>query len=827
MISWKPLVRGAAIVVAVFLAVGLATVGPCQAARRTWLDWLFGPPAQQGSGSPDEPAARALDVVFAFFMTGDASPESLGPASSTCEQLLDMLLKEPGRKFSVGMSARLASGLAWSGSHAVSLMRDGVSRGQFELMGSTHSDAVLAALDPWDARLAVQYGSSTVHDMFGKAPTGFWNPSGVWRQEIVLPINAGGYSHMMIDSKIVAASGLDALPAHAPLRVSWGGREIVVFQADASFARAVDRSVASGSPASAIAYLQAAYAEDLADAAVVVYTREVQASDEGQALQGFPPLLAAIEKEPWLRLTTLEERVQSGPRPRAVAQIPEGEPTEVRQAAAAAGHSDWQDYSANSRVLQDTRNLYGDVRQRIQAVEEDLHKVAVSQALAPAASRLLDHAKLVFAWHQRGFGRPGVDNAGSGQWEAVRAAYVAALAAWQCAHPTTSAYREDVNRDGIEEVVVVSPTDMFVLSPTGGKMLYWYDLEHGDQVVGSDLGEAAGEEFVNESVSAPGVRRRALVDSIAGAAVPAPGLEATTYSVQLGADSSSVVFEVAAGVARLRKEFIPGQRGFQVEYTLRARGRVDFSVTNAFNPDLDRIVVDGRDGLAYLHADGSPASALMPGSTFGVANVVSGSAVLATVNPGGADNVPAAEVWSDSALFDRSLSFRYKLQMWPGASASMSLGFERVRINTSAPPVLWIEPRGESIMAGIPSYTRRVAVRQLSAEGFPVDTLMLTAVRGPEANAPEAVAPMPPGEYDLITTSVLGRTTTIERADQYTSAGARFEFFPRIADSQVELAPGYRRVGSMAGIWWVALGAIAIAGGVVMMARSARRKTSR
>lgn len=812
MIRWKPLVRGAAIAAAVFVAACLATACPCQAARRTWLDWLFGPPAQTEGGAADEPADRALEVVFAFYMTGDVSPESLGPTSSTCEQLLDMLLGEPGRKFSVGMSARLASALAWSGSRALGLMRDGVSRGQFELMGSTHSDAVLAALDPWDARLAVHYGASTLSHVFGKAPTGFWNPSGVWRQEIVLPINAGGYSHTMIDSKIVDVSGLDGLPAHAPLRVSWGGREIVVFQTDADFARAVDESVRAGSPASAIAYLERAYAEDLADAAVVVYAREVQAGDEGQFLQGFAPLLTAIDKEPWLRLTTLEDRVESGPRPRAAAQMPEGEPTQVRQAAAAAGHANWQDYNANSRVLRDTRSLYGDVRRRIQAVEEDLLKAGVSQALAPAASRLLDHAKLVFAWHQRGFGRPGAESGGSGQWEAVRKAYVAALAAWQCAHPTTSVYREDVDRDGIEEVVVVNPTDMFVLSPIGGKMLYWYDLEHGDQVVGSDLGEA---------------KRGALVDSIAGAAVPSPGLEATTYSVEMGEESSSVVFEAASGAARLRKEFTPGQRGFQVEYTLRARGRVDFSVVNSFSPDPDRIVVDGRDGLAYMHADGSPASALAPGSSFGLANVVSGSAVAATPNPRGADTVPAAEVWSDSALFDRSLSLGYKLQMWPGSSAAISVGFERVRIKASAPPVLWIEPSGDSLTAAIPSYTRRAAVRRLSAEGFPVDTLMLTAARGRETNAPDAVAPMPPGEYDLVTTSVAGRTTTIERADRHTSAGTRFEFFPRIADSHVILTSGYRRVGSVASILWALLGAIAIAGGVVMMARSARRKAPR
>ena len=800
--------RRAAVIVTACLALVAMLGWSAEAARPTWLDWLIPPSAQTEDGRPDEHPQRALDVVFAFFLTGDAS--------STCEQLLDILLAQPGRKFSVGMSARLASALAWSGSRAMRLMRDGVSRGQFELLGSTHSDSVLAALDPWAARLAVNYGATRASDMFGKAPTGFWNPSGLWRQEIVLPVSAAGYSHTIVDSKIMAASGLDAFPAHAPVRIAWGGREIVVFQADAAFARAVDESVGSGSTASALAYLERAYAEDVADAAVVVYAREVRASDAGSAWDGLGPLLQAIEKEPRLRLTTLDERVQSGPRPRAAAQLLGGEPDQLRRAAEAAGYSDWQDYNSNCRALQDARNLYGDVRRRIQAVEEDLHRTATSQTLAPAASRLLDHAKLVFSWHQYEFGRPGAQDAGSAQWDAVRGAYIAALAAWQCAHPATSAYQEDVNRDGIEEVIVVNPTDMFVLSPVGGKMLYWYDLEHGEQVV--------GEGFAGESVSAPGVRRGALVDSIRGAASSAPGLEEATYSVQLGEDSASAVFDAAIGAAKLRKEFDLGQRGFQVEYTLHAQGRVDFSVANAFSPDLDRIAVGGRDSLVYLHADGSPASALVSDRAFGLANVVSGSAVLASVDPDRQDTAPAAEVWSDSALFDRSLCFGYRLQMWPGASAGMSIRFERSRIGASAPPILSVEPRGESIVAVLPSYTRRVVVRELSAEGFPVETPMLTAARGPEANAPEAVAPMPSGQFDLVTTSVMGRTTTIERADQYTRIGARFEFFPQIADSRIELTPGYHRVGSAVGIVWAAIGALAIAGAVAIMVRFSRRR---
>ena len=217
----------------------------------------------------------------------------------------------------------------------------------------------------------------------------------------------------------------------------------------------------------------------------MVYAREVQAGDEGRSLRGFAPFLRPLIGA--LAQANHMEDSRVWPAPACQVQMP-GEPD-----AGAPGCRRRRLYQLAGLQLQfrlrDTRIFTGPCANRFRPWKRTCIR-RVSQALAPAASRLLDHAKLVFTWHQRGFGRPGAESGGSGQWEAVRKAYVAALAAWQCAHPTTSVYREDIDRDGIEEVVVVNPTDMFVLSPIGGKMLYWYDLEHGDQVVGSDLGEA-------------------------------------------------------------------------------------------------------------------------------------------------------------------------------------------------------------------------------------------------------------------------------------------------------------------------------------------------
>ncbi|MEA4882616.1 MAG: hypothetical protein VB144_02960 [Clostridia bacterium] len=759
---------------------------------------------------------RQLDVAFAFCLTGDASAAESGKAMESASRLLDVLLAHEGLKFSVGISATLASGLTWAGGQAIRQLRDGLSRGQFELLGASFAEGVLPAMDPWDAQLAVALGSHAAMDLFGEAPTGFWNPSLVWRQEIIHLLSSAGYTHTLAPDWRLSSGTLGVLPPNAPVRTGWSGREITVFQADEAFARAVDESIRTGSPAAAMDYLASAYARDTRDASVVVYAREICVGSDQTQWGGLDALLTAVEAEPWVSVSTLSGLMESGITLPAVASIPAAEPASVRAAVKAAGFSDWQTYVSSSPQIASIRKLQGEVRSRIQAVEADIRKAGAGAVQtgpeAASAAALLDQAKLLYAFSQYGFGRPPTkgessSSGGSASSEAaLRAAYAPAMAAWQSLHPAESVYREDVDRDGVDEAVIVNSADMFIVSPFGGRLLYWYDLEHGEEIVG--VGN-----------NRPG----ALRDWLSG-----PGsLASKNYDVELG--TGSATFSWNEGGCELRKRLTPVEGGFTIDYSLRARGKVEFAVESSFSPGFPVLTQAGRDCIVYYQS-GFAASSLTAGGRFGLLNALSGTVVQVEPSPGiparGRPGVPPPSwVSSDSGLFTRGLSMGYRIFMASRASASISIKYTRSRVHPEAPPALWIERRGPEIAAGLPSYTRNCILRELVG-GFTVDTPMMST--GSAGGYGEVKAPMPNGRFDMVTSAVTGRRAVVNNAGAVLSDGNRHEFFPAISDSRVELAGGYTTVGRRLLPW--ALGgaaAVAITAGLLVIATRHRKKQKR
>jgi hypothetical protein len=263
----------------------------------------------------EDDTERVLDVVLAFGLMGNVSPDATGQTSAPYERLLRVLLAYPELKFSVGASGTLLTGLAWQGSSALQLLRDGVARGVIEPLGTTFSEGVLASMEPWDAQLATSLGAEAVAEFTGEKPSGFWNSSGVWKQEIVVPIAVGGYTHTVVEDTIVRGSGLDMLPPNAPVRVAWGGREVVLFQADTDFGRLVDNAIRTGSPRPVMDYLRRIYDGDKQDSAVVVYARELMAAEDDMEWERLASLLQALADEEWINVTTLGERVKSAPPP--------------------------------------------------------------------------------------------------------------------------------------------------------------------------------------------------------------------------------------------------------------------------------------------------------------------------------------------------------------------------------------------------------------------------------------------------------------------------------------------------------------------------------
>lgn len=769
---------------------------------------------------------RVLDVVLAFGLMGNVSSDGAEKASAAFERLLRVLLAYPELKFSVGVSGTLLTGLAWQGSRTLQLLRDGVARGVIEPLGTTYSEGVLASMEPWDAQLATSLGAEAVANFIGENPSGFWNSSGVWKQEIVVPIAVGGYTHTLVEDTIIRGSGLDMLPPNAPMRVSWGGREVVLFQADTEFGRLVDNAVRTGSQRPVMDYLRRVYDGDKQDTAVVVYARELIATEDDREWERLASLLQALADEEWIRVTTLGERVESGPAPGSVIQISDGAPQGVQARLSEEGFPDWKTFDSDSEDLQALRALYSEVRARIHSVEAGVRKAEASGKDVSAAEKLLDHSKKAFISAQYGLGRPGLGGAvcGGANWEMVRAAYVSALGAWQCVNPTVSVYQEDINRDGVDKVIITTNTDMFVLSPIGAKLLYWHDLENGEVLVGSEVQQYSGESFVNESTAGGGLER-ALLDTISGTAVSGVDLPSAEYEVRLGEGVPNASFIFRHGFTSIEKSVAAKDRALAVDYSIKSRGRVDFTVSNNLCPDMHWTRIGGKDALVYYDPNGAAASSLRQGGSFGLMNVISGTLVRIILAQAGDEGVPLSRVSSVLGSFGRHLDLEYRFTIAPGASAEMGFELQRGKTWPSPSAVSWIQGSGKAILAGLPTYTRACAVRQFIG-GYISDMPMTSvswAAKKEGAEQGEALseveAPMPEGRYDLVATLVTGRKTLVENAGSYVKGTSRHEFFPEVRDSTVEITSGYARVGGTV-VAWVAVGvgaAILLAAAIVYL----------
>jgi len=770
---------------------------------------------------------RVLDVVLAFGLMGNVSPDATGQTSAPYERLLRVLLAYPELKFSVGASGTLLTGLAWQGSSALQLLRDGVARGVIEPLGTTFSEGVLASMEPWDAQLATSLGAEAVAEFTGEKPSGFWNSSGVWKQEIVVPIAVGGYTHTVVEDTIVRGSGLDMLPPNAPVRVAWGGREVVLFQADTDFGRLVDNAIRTGSPRPVMDYLRRIYDGDKQDSAVVVYARELMAAEDDMEWERLASLLQALADEEWINVTTLGERVKSGPPPGSVIQIAEGAPRGVQASSSKEGFPDWRTFNSDSEDLQALRTLYSEVRGRIHSVEAAVRKAEASGKDISAAQKLLDHSKKVFISAQYGLGRPGSGGAVSGgaNWEMGRAAYVSALAAWQCVNPTVSVYQEDANRDGVDEVIMTTNTDMFVLSPIGAKLLYWHDLENGEVLVGSEIQQYSGESFVNESMAGGGLDR-VLLDTMSGPAATGMDLPLAEYEAQLGEGFPNACFTFRHGSTTIEKSVAAKDRALAVDYTIKSRGRIDLTVSNNFSPDMRWIQTGGRDAIVYYDPNGAAASSLRQGSNFGLMNVISGTLIRVIPHQNGDENVPLSRVSSVLGSFGRHLDLEYRFTIAPGASAGLGFELQRGKTWPSPSAVSWIEGSGKTILAGLPTYTRACTVRQFIG-GYISDMPMTSMSRAARKEGAaqgktisEVEAPMPQGRYDLVATLVTGRKALIENAGSYVKGTSRHEFFPEVRDSTVEITSGYARVGGTLAAWVaVGVGAAVVLAAVIIYIR--------
>lgn len=599
---------------------------------------------------------RQLDVILLFHANQNLVPYGRVGNISCYEGVMEVLRAHPTLKFPLHFSGCLISDLMWSDPYTIDLLREGVAEGQFEIIGSTYAQNIMYStrVAPDDYQFnqhQIATHRAQIEEVLGASPVSFWNPERVWTQNFVRLLSDNGYDNVQIEDHILWDSGITG-SEYFVRTTGYDGRTVNVFTDDKTFEGYVNGAVDSGDTTGVMSFLRYLYDEDVDDRMAVCYFEDMEASglwdyeggnDPSWNWNNLDKLLTAFENDPRIKVTTYTEWLDTHDIYEDITPVVDG-------AADWMGRDAW--FAVNAEPLAESYRIFWDgIRDTLNAIHSTFSAHAPDTASARA---LIDHAWFTLIAHQYEFAVAGYAGiAGTTQWELARCALVSARAAREALAGQARSSVADVNDDGINEIILVTDTDLLVFSSYDGRLLYWFDLEHGNEFVGNEnfmrsygesytddntyVAEAIGTEaypWLSGNYIFPEVhawtfeaRRRCLNDFIRVGGAPQPLIN-TVMSYTSGTDY--VEFTHGLPGLEITKRLTAGAHELNATYTFTSTSQspqdVRLEIENGLSPDCLLVTLQGRSLLRY--SDGVDTSWAFTPSTRGVVNIASGCTVL-------------------------------------------------------------------------------------------------------------------------------------------------------------------------------------------------------
>jgi hypothetical protein len=425
-----------------------------------------------------------------LFHANQALTPFVAVASRACYRGLWAVLRDhPRVRCSLHISGTLLHTLLWLDPEALDPLRAGLVDGQFELLGSTYAQNVPYATHDADNRRQIAAHRALLQATFGVEPAGFWNAERCWRQSLVPLIVEGGYRYTLVEDHALQRAG--AADLHTTYRTREDAHALDVLPDSEPVKAPFNWAIWSGEHAPLLAYLRGVpggivtYAEDAEAAGLWGYERGLLPQADWARLDA---LLTALEHETGLTFVPLGELP---PPALELTTIPDSQATWMVASLQHTGlpyhedgYADWFDFNARAPKNVHYRKLYDDVR----AVLPERDAGSGAGDAGEASERLLSQAGHALIAHQYEFGCIGVGGIGDRLWGQAASAFVLAHAA-QLASIQNSKFKiqnSDVNRDGFDEILLSNERFCAVLTPLGGRLLYWFDLARGEELVGNE-----------------------------------------------------------------------------------------------------------------------------------------------------------------------------------------------------------------------------------------------------------------------------------------------------------------------------------------------------
>jgi hypothetical protein len=186
----------------------------------------------------------------------------------------------------------------------------------------------------------------------------------------------------------------------------------------------------------------------------------------------------------------------------------------MHQPSVNEGYSDWFDFSENDSRLNDYRVQFAITRERLKEIDTNIDATSPGTSHVNA-EKLMSYAKFVYAANQYEFGCIGCYFP---WYYRTKSALITAEAANYALNPssTVEVIVQDLDKDGNYEYILRNAKAMYVFTGLGGRMINWYDIEHGEVLLANDIPNTYATWTVNGLGYDSGTYLSSPVDIVTG-----------------------------------------------------------------------------------------------------------------------------------------------------------------------------------------------------------------------------------------------------------------------------------------------------------------------
>ena len=577
---------------------------------------------------------RKLDFVFLLHANQALVPYGDVANDLNYRRVLEVFNNHPNFNLTLHVSGTLISTLKFLSRDTIDYISSGVKSGQYELVGSTYMQNVPYSNYPvgsgdtsggdFDNQVGMEIHRKILNETFGVSPTVFWNPERVWDPDIMPPlIKSGGYNITFVEDHIIAKeTGTDEHLVRStgdpndPLYILSDDRDLIMndTSGEPGLVDIIQEGPKNEDPTAfmdrtlndLVNYLKDVYDSDTGDEKAVVYAQDMEAWGLWQeerntdtldnVAQRLDELLSRLEEESsWLQISHPSDIVKNLKKRNYSFEhlnIPFGEAMWMKQLAVQNGYSSWKEWQDTASFLKEFRTDFGKARSWMFEARD-----TVGQNLL--ASRIYEVMKYVYSANQFEFGCWGCN---FWWWSRTKEVGIGLEGIkWAVNQPSeVSIYSVDLDGDTFSEVVLSTPTDFYVFSPSGGRLIAWFNRDLQQVLLYNEAPasyvESRHSNFLQYPGEISGFWGRSTKDFFIrqGSFVDFPRYNFTTnfakssYSKSMG---SSLTFSYSSTDASVRKTFSVSGGRLVVDYEVtNTRGdSMPFYSTFSFN-----------DGSEYL-----------------------------------------------------------------------------------------------------------------------------------------------------------------------------------------------------------------------------------